>query len=87
MAEARVEAILRLTPNVAYVAGRTVVGIAPSSVDVTTDEMRVAVGNRIVLRAFDPGEPIVTGAPFEYVTTSGEQYVTMTGDQYVAVVE
>lgn len=87
MAEARMEAVLRLTPNVAYVAGRTVVGIAPSSADAVWDEMRVAIGNRVILRAFDTGEPVVTGAPFEYVTMTGEQYVTMTGEQYVAVVE
>ncbi len=49
--------------------------------------MRVDVGGTIILRDFDPGDPIDTGAPIQYVTMSGAEYVTTTGDQYVTVVE
>jgi hypothetical protein len=50
--------------------------------------MRIAVGlNGVNLsRAFDPGEPIETGAPIPYVTKTGVPYVTKTGEPYVTKV-
>ncbi len=84
-----VEAELAIVPDATYVAPRPVVAMAPSAADPIWDEMRIAVGlNGVNLsRAFDPGEPIVTGAPIPYVTVAGEPYVTMAGEPYVTVVE
>ena len=62
--------------DVTYVLPRTSVAIPPSNADPIWDEMRVAVDGTIVLRAFDPGDDIVTGAPIPYVTKSGVPYVT-----------
>ena len=81
------EATLRKVPDCVNVAPRTVVAIAPSDIDPIWDEMRVEAGGRLVLRAFDPGQPIVTGAPIEYVTMGGEPYVTVGGEPIVTVVE
>ena len=77
---------LRTAKNVVGVAPRTAVGIPPSNVDSHWDKMRVAVGGRIILRTFDPGEDIITGAPIGYVTLTGEQYVTLTAEPYVTKV-
>ena len=84
MSRLEVETATKPTVNVSPV---TAVGIPPSDADQIWDEMRVDVGGRIILRAFDPGEPIETGAPLPYVTTTGEQYVTTTDEPYVTVVE
>lgn len=81
----RLDVVLR-TVDGANVSSRTVVGIPPSDADPISDEMRVAIGSTIILRAFDPGEPIVTGAPIAYVTKGGDAYVTKTGDPYVTKV-
>lgn len=81
----RVEVTLR-TVAVVGATARTVVAIPPSNADEFSDQMRVAVNGTVTLRPFDPGEPIITGAPVAYVTTSGEPYVTMAGEPYVLVV-
>lgn len=83
----RVNAALRVVPRTSYVAGRTVVAVAPSDADPIWNQMRVAANGVLISRDFDPGQEVVTGAPIPYVTTSGEPYVTMTGEPYVTVVE
>ncbi len=77
---------LRTAKNVVGVTPRTAVGIPPSDVDSHWDKMRVAVSGTVILRDFDPGEAIVTGAPIGYVTLTGEQYVTLTAEPYVTKV-
>lgn len=81
------QADLATIPDAVNVSTRTAVGIPPSDADPVWDEMRVAVGGTIISRAFDPGEPIVTGAPIAYVTKSGVPYVTKTGVPYVTKVQ
>jgi hypothetical protein len=83
----RVEATLRTLDDTTYIAPRTVVAIAPSSIDPVTDEMRVLVGGYLVSRPFDPGVPIDTDAPIAYVTKGGEAYVTKTAEPYVTKVQ
>lgn len=80
------QAVVATIPDATGVSTRTAVGIPPSDVDSVSDEMRVAVSRMVILRAFDPGAAIVTGAPIPYVTLAGEPYVTLTGDPYVTVV-
>ncbi len=83
----RLEVDVRTT-LIVNVAPRTAVGIPPSDIDSVWDQMRVDIGDgTIILRDFDPGDPIETGAPILYTTVDGVQYVTMTGDPYVTVVE
>ncbi len=86
IATSELQVDLRTAKNVVGVAPRTAVGIPPSDVDSDWDKIRVAVGGRIILRAFDVGDPVVTGAPIGYVTLTGEQYVTLLGDPYVTKV-
>lgn len=84
----RVEAELAVAPG-SNVAARTVVAIQPSDADPIWDEMRIALplDGRLISRAFDPGEPIATGAPIAYVTKSGATYVTKSGNRYVKKVQ
>lgn len=92
----RLEAALATIP-IYNAAPLTAVGIPPSDIDPIWDEMRVDVGgvasggmiigSTIILRAFDPGDIIDTGAPIPYVTIDGEQYETVSGDPYETVVE
>ncbi len=82
----QLEVVLAITPTI-NVAPRTVVGIPPSDIDAVWDQMRVAIGGTIIVRDFDPGDPIKTGAPLFYTTVDGEQYVTVGGDPYETVVE
>jgi hypothetical protein len=82
----RLEVDIATTP-ISNVAPMYAVGIPPSDIDAVWDKIRVDVGGMIIERDYDPGDPIVTGAPIPYVTMSGEPYVTMTGDPYVTVVE
>lgn len=92
----QLEAALATVP-ISNVASLTSVGVPPSDIDPIWDEMRVDVGGvssggmvigaTIILRAFDPGYPIDTGAPIPYVTIDGEQYETVSGDPYETVVE
>lgn len=84
---ATLEADLRSIPDAVNVGRRTFAAVAPSDADPVSDEMRVAPGGVLVYRAFDPGQPIVTGAPVAYVTMSGEPYVTVGAEPYVTVVE
>lgn len=81
------EADLATIADAVGIAPRTVVALPPSSVDPVWDEMRVVINGRVVLRAFDPGEDIVTEAPIAYVTKAGDHYVTKAGNRYVGVVE
>lgn len=81
----RLEVELRTIP-ISNVSPTTAVGIPPSDADAVWDQMRVAVGGRVILRDFDPGDDIETGAPIPYVTTSGEAYVTKTAEPYVTKV-
>ncbi len=69
------EADLATVTDAVGIAPRTAVGIPPSDIDPLWDEMRVAVNGPIIYRAFDPGAPIVTGAPIGLLTESGEQLV------------
>ena len=78
----RVEAELAVAPG-SNVAARTVVAIQPSDADPIWDEMRVVVDGVMTSRAFDPGEPIATGAPIAFTTRAGDSYVTAGGDRYV----
>ena len=82
------EVDVAIVADATYVAPYPVAAMPPSSSDAVWDEMRIAVGlNGVnVSRAFDPGEPIVTGAPIVYVTKSGEPYVTKSGEPYVTKV-
>lgn len=82
----RLEVELATTPTL-NVAAVYAVGIPPSDIDTVWDQMRVDVGGTIILRDFDPGEPIVTEAPIPYVTMSGDTLVTMDGRRYVTVVQ
>jgi hypothetical protein len=82
----RLEVVLATTPTV-NVAPRTAVGIQPSDIDAVWDQMRVDIGGTIILRDFDPGDDIDTGAPILYTTVDGVQYVTVGGDPYETVVE
>ncbi len=82
----RIEVVIATRP-IANVAPMYAVGIPPSDLDPVWDEIRVDAGGMMISRAFDPGDPIDTGAPVPYVTMDGEQYVTVTGDEYVTVVE
>lgn len=83
-----IQADLLTVRDAVGIAPRTAVGIPPSDIDAVWDEMRVAVGGGwLISRAFDPGEPIVTGAPIPYVTKTGDHYVTKTGDPYVTKVQ
>lgn len=75
------------TTSIVNVAPVYAVGIPPSDVDAVSDQMRVDIGGTIILRDFDPGDPIDTGAPLEYVTMTGESLVTIGGEQYVTVTE
>lgn len=81
----RLDVILR-TADVTGVAPRTAVGIPPSDIDPYWDRMRVAIGGRVINRAFDTGVAVVTGAPIALVTVDGEPLVTMGGDPLVTVV-
>ncbi len=83
---ATLEAELVIIPGIANVSGRTVIGIMPTDIDPLWDEMRVVAGGRIISRAFDPGQPIVTGAPIPYVTEDGIPYVTEDDVPYVTEV-
>lgn len=73
---ATLQATLATIPDVVNVTARTAVGIPPSDVDPEWDQMRVAVSGTIILRAFDPGTAIVTGAPLAFLTESGEELLT-----------
>lgn len=84
---AYLEADLATIPDIAGIAARTVVALPPSDVDPVSDEMRVVINGAVILRAFDPGEDIVTGAPIALVTMSGEALVTMAGEPLVTMVE
>lgn len=77
---------LATVPDVAYVAARTAFALPPSDADPIWDEMRVIIDGNQINRAFDPGEPIVTGALIAYVTMSDEPLVTMAGEPYVTMV-
>lgn len=81
----RLEVELATTPTL-NVAAVYAVGIPPSDIDTVWDQMRVDVGGTIILRDFDPGEPIVTGAPIQYVNEEGVPYVTEGGVPYVTEV-
>ena len=82
----RLEVVVATTPTL-NVAPVWAVGIPPSDVDAVWDQMRVDIGGTIILRDFDPGDPIDTGAPILYTTIDGEQYTTVSGDPYQTVVE
>jgi hypothetical protein len=82
----RLEVEVATTPIV-NVAPRYAVGIQPSSIDAVWDQMRVDIGGTVILRDFDPGYPIDTGAPILYTTVDGEQYETVGGDPYETVIE
>lgn len=79
-AKSSLQVTLRTVGNAVGVSPRTAVGIPPSSVDPVSDEMRVDVGGRIILRAFDPGAAIVTGAPLTFATEGGDDLHTEAGD-------
>lgn len=81
----RLEVVVGTTPTV-NVSPVWAVGIPPSDADPIWDQIRVDIGGRIILRDFDPGDPIVTGAPIGYVTKSGESYVTKSAEPYVTKV-
>lgn len=82
----RLEVVIATTPTL-NVAPVYAVGIPPSDVDAVWDQMRVDIGGTIILRDFDPGDPIDTGAPIPYVTIDGEQYETVSGDPYETVIQ
>lgn len=82
----RLEVDIATTPT-AYVDPVSAVGIPPSDVDAVWDQMRIDVGGTIILRDFDPGDPIDTGAPILYTTIDGDQYTTVGGDPYETVVQ
>lgn len=81
----RLEVEVGTTP-IANVAPMYAIGIPPSDVDPEWDKMRVDVGGMIILRDFDPGEVIVTGAPVGLLTESGDRLVTEGGDPIVTEV-
>lgn len=81
----RIEAELAVAPGT-NVGARTVVAIQPSDADPIWDEMRVVVNGVMTSRPFDPGDPIVTGAPIAYVTEAGIPYVTEDDEPYVTEV-
>ena len=74
-------ATLRTIPDAANVAPSTVVALPPSTADPIWDEMRVVVNGQLISRAFDPGMPIVTGAPIALTTESGAVLTTEAGDR------
>lgn len=82
----RLEVVVATTPTL-NVAPVYAVGIPPSDVDTIWDQMRVDIGGTIILRDFDPGDPIDTGAPILYTTIDGEQYETVGGDPYETVIQ
>lgn len=84
---ATLQADLRTIPDAVNVGRRSFVAIPPSDADSLSDEMRVVPGGVVVLRAFDPGQPVVTGAPVALVTMTGEPLVTIGAEPYVTVVE
>ncbi len=83
---ARLEADLATIPDIANVAGRTVVAMPPSDADPLWDEMRVAVAGVIISRAFDPGAAVVTGFPLTFLTEGGEDLLTEAGENIVTEV-
>lgn len=82
----RLEVEVGTTPTL-NVAPVYAVGIPPSDVDTIWDQMRVDIGGMIILRDFDPGDPIDTGAPIAMLTESGDTLVTEAGDRIVSEVE
>lgn len=82
----RLEVVVGTTPTV-NVSPVYAVGIPPSDIDSVWDKIRVDVGGRIILRDYDPGEDIDTGAPVPYTTVGGDTLVTMDGRRYVTVVQ
>ncbi len=83
---AALEADLAVIPDLANVAGRTVVALPPSTVDPLWDEMRVVVAGVVISRAFDPGAAIVTGYPLTFLTEGGEDLLTEAGENIVTEV-
>ncbi len=81
-----IEAELDTIPDVVNIAPRTVVAVPPSAADPLWDEMRVAINRRISSRAFDPGAPIVTGAPVGLLTEAGDTLTTESGDRLITEV-
>lgn len=76
----QMQAELGTVTDLTYVTGRTVVALPPSTADPLWDEMRVAAGGRLISRAFDPGEAIVTGFPLTFLTEGGDDLLTEVGD-------
>lgn len=62
------------------VAPHTVVALPPSDADPVWDEMRIAIAGVIISRAFDPGDAIVTGYPWEFMTEGGDSLLTEAGE-------
>lgn len=82
----RLEVVVATTPTL-NVAPVYAVGIPPSDVDAVWDQMRVDFGGTIIIRDFDPGDPIDTGAPIGILTESGDTLITESGDRIVSEVE
>lgn len=82
----RLEVVVATRP-IANVAPMYAVGIPPSDADPVWDQIRVDVGGMMILRDFDPGDPIVTGAPIGMLTETGDTLTTEAGDRIVSEVE
>lgn len=83
---AYLQADLATIPDGVNVGARTVVAVPPSDIDPVWDEMRVAINGSIILRAFDPGAAIVTGAPIALLTEAGETLITEASERIVSEV-